>query len=681
MPEEFDKKFKKILVFATVLLVLISVRLVDLQLVNGTDYRTQSENRMLRSMPIAAPRGEILDRYGRPLVTNRMAFSLQIQKTNLTKQEQNAIILDLIALMQAEGEEYIDSLPINAEGTDYTFDGYEGEERQNRIARFNSEIGLESGGAFDAMALLCETYEIDPAYTPAERRAIAGVRYEMDERGFSVNAPYTFAKDVGQSVITRVREQNMRFKNVAVVTEPIREYVYDNLACHILGRVGPIYKEEYAVLKNQGYGMNDTIGKDGMEKYLEPYIKGVDGRQSAVQTVDGRTTAIAATVPATPGDHAVLTIDLELQQILEQSLQTTLESVRQGRGKTAQTASAVVMDVNTGEILAIASYPGFNPKTFDADYSRLYNDPLKPMFNRAIAGAYPPGSTFKMLTSVAALEEGAVTVDEIIQDQGVYRYYGQTFNCWIWSDERRTHGNVNVSGALRDSCNYYFYEAGKRLGVDKLAEYGKKFGLGEYTGIELEGETKGILANPDYKKKTFDQVWFPGDTLQMAIGQSFNLFSPIQLASYTATIANGGTRYKAHLLKSVRDVETGALMQESSPEVYGKVDMSHATHQAITYGMRMVSAEGGTAGSVFGNFPIEVCSKTGSAEVSTGVANGIFVSFAPYKNPQIAVAAVVENAGSGNAIAPIARDIYTAYFGLNAENSRPAATYPNTLLP
>lgn len=677
-----------LIVLVCLALLAITVRLTKLQIVQGDEYRQQSEERLVRNMPLPAPRGEILDRYGRPLVTNRMGFSVQFQKSDLTDGELNAVILDLIGVMETQGEEYFDTLPLSEDGGAFVFSDAAPEEQTEKTAAFLEKNKMEGLSAPAVLAEFCKKYEIDPNYSLAEQRKIAGVRYEMQQRSFSSSSPFTFASDVSLETVAILREQNRRFPSVGIVTTPQREYVYDNLASHILGRTGIIYAEEYEELKDQGYGMNDIIGKDGMEKYLEPYIRGKDGRSSVEQTLSGRTSVISGEVPATPGNNAVLTIDLDLQQVAEESLENTIASIRTAgqrradkRGAAAKSGSVVAIDVNTGEILAIASFPNFNPKTFNEDYADMYADPAKPMFNRAISGAYPPGSTFKMLTSIAGLEEGVITTDEIIVDKGVYQYYGQSFNCWIYTDTRGTHGPVNVSGALRDSCNYFFYETGHRLGVDKLVEYGKKFGIGEYTGIEIEGETKGVLASPDYKERVLEEQWYPGDTIQMAIGQSFTLMSPVQLASYVATVANGGTRYKTHLLKTVRSYDTGEEMVEPTGEVWGTVPMKESTYQAVAQGMRQAAQDAGTAGGVFGNFPIEVCAKTGSAQVSTGVANGVFVAYAPYDNPQIAVAVVVENAGSGSSIAPVARDIFTEYFGLDVSHDTDFTLNQNTLLP
>jgi len=683
MPEKSLGKIIFMYVLTAILAFLILVRLVDLQLVNGAKYAQKSESRLVRSVAVAAPRGEILDRYGRTLVTNRMGFSVQFQKTAAGDDEINRTILSLINLMDEYGQKYIDSLPLNPLGTDFTLEEYEGEKREEKIARLCKDAKVKEHTAPAFFEALCKKYKVSDQYSPEEKRKIVGVRYEMSSRNFSISNPYTFASDVDMSVVMIIRERSMEFEGVNIVTGSVREYVYDNLASHILGRVGIIYQEEYEQLKDENYGMNDIIGKDGMEKYLEKHIRGKDGRSSVEQTFEGKTALITDEIAPVAGNDAILTIDADVQLAAEQSLQQTIQSLQNSdtRGSKAAAGACVAVDVNTGEIIAIANYPSFNPKTFDEDYTKLYKNPLKPMFNRAVSGAYEPGSTFKLLTSIAALEENVVSPFETIEDKGVYEYYGQKFNCWIYSDTGRTHGNVNISDAIRDSCNYYFYEMGRLLGVEKIVEYGKKIGLGEYTGIEIEGETKGTLASPQYKQKVFDQKWFPGDTLQMAIGQSFNLFSPLQLAGYTATIANGGTRYKLHLLKNVRDKKTGEETLSTEGQVLGTIDMKDSTKQAISLGMRKVCMPGGTASNVFGDYPIEVCAKTGSAQVSTGAANGVFVAFAPYNNPQIAVSVVIENAGSGNSVAPVARDIFDAYFKLNTVSQKDNVYSKNTLLP
>ncbi len=666
MGDMFKRRQKLIVFLFCALFVLILYRLVSLQVVQGEYYDEQSRTRLSRSTRITAPRGEILDCYGRPLVTNKTGFFVEIQKSDADDATLNQLILNLISVVENAGSEYTDNLEISFAPYTYQFYQYEGAERDEKIY----ELGYDADSnrllsAPEKIAQLAEKYGVDKQYAPDDVRRIVGVRYEMEYRNFSAANSYTFASDVGVDVVSVIKEQQNAFPNVDIVTQPVRQYANGNLAAHVLGRVGKIYKEEYEALEDEGYSMNAIIGKDGMEKYLEKDIRGIDGTGSVQHTLDGVTTEIWAEVPPTPGNNAVLTLDLDLQKAAEEALAKTIDDLYYGGRKDAspRIGSVVAMDVNTGGVLAMASYPTYDPSKFDSMYMELYNDPLKPMFNRAISGTYAPGSVFKILTSIAALEEHIITPYDRIQDRGVFKLFDQSFNCWIYTDTGTTHGNVNVSEALRDSCNYFYYSVGNQMGIETLAAYGEKIGLGSLTGIEIEGEAKGVLATPEYKEKTFDTIWYPGDTVQAAIGQSFNLFTPLQLASFVSTFANGGTRYQAHLLDSIKRYSDGKDVKVTEPKILGKLEIAEETYRAIADGMRMVAATG-TASQYFGNFPVKVCCKTGSAQVGNGDATGVFVAFAPYDDPEIAVAIVVENAGSGSAVAPIAKSIFAEYFGV-----------------
>lgn len=664
--------------FSLLLFFAILFRLVSLQLVMGKSYREQSENRLVSQEVIEAPRGVIMDRNGKPLVTNKQGFAVDISKADMSYDQLNDIILKTVNLLDSLGQKYTDTLPVDKSSFDFTYNSYEGEERRNKIFAFKELIGADKNATgLDCVRLLAEKYEIDNRYSDSDLRKIVGIRYEMENRGFGSSTPYTIAQDVSLETVSRIEEGSDTYKNVKITTRPVRQYHYDGVASHILGRVGIIYKEEYEQLKEQNYGMNDMIGKDGLEKTLEHYLKGENGIKSTTRTLDTLTGFESSDVPAKVGNNVILTLDVELQKTAEKALADTIAQIRQNglkkdnkAGADAGGGAVVVTDVNNGEILAMATYPTYNITTFNDDYEKLESDPLYPMLNRAISGAYAPGSVFKILTAIAGLEEGVINRNEVIECKGVYDYYDQKFNCWIWTDQHITHKSMRVETAIQNSCNYYFYDVGKRLGFKKMYEYGKEFGLGELTGIELENEARGVLANEDYKELNFSTPWYPGDNLQMAIGQSYNLFTPLQISNYIATVANGGTRYKPHLTKNIRDVYTGQSLINEEPVVMNKTTMSKETHQAVTHGMRLVSDIDGTA-SIFADFPIEVCSKTGSAQVSKGSANGVFASYAPYKNPQISVAIVVENAGSGAALAPIAKTVYEKYFDLYGENEVP----------
>lgn len=679
MTNIFNNKRFVLNIFVIILFAAILFRLFKLQIVMGDSYREQSENRLVSQEVIEAPRGIIMDRNGKPLVTNKQGFSIEISKNNITYDRLNDIILKTVDLLDLYEEKYMDTLPISNDNFEFMYNSYKLEERNKKILDFKNSIDApEHASGLDCIKILAKEYDIEPRYTDVELRKIVGIRYEMEKRGFSTSTPFTLAQDVSLDVVTRIQEGNETFKNVKITTRPTRQYHYDGVASHILGRVGIIYKEEYEALKDtEGYGMNDLIGKDGLEKSLEKYLKGENGIKNTSRSLDSSTGYESNDIPAKVGNNVVLTIDIELQKTAEQALKDTIAAIKRSgeskankAGADAKGGAVVVTDVNSGEILAMATYPSYNITTFEDDYESLASSELTPFLNRAISGIYAPGSVFKILTAIAGLEEGEMTKNEIINCNGVYDYYDQKFNCWIWTDQHITHKAMTVETAIQNSCNYYFYDIGKRLGYQKMYKYGKEFGLGEISGVELDGEAKGVLANSEYKELNFDEQWYPGDNLQMAIGQSYNLFTPIQISNYIATVANGGTRYKPHLTKNIRDVYTGKFVVDEEPIVINKVNMSESTHAAVTHGMRMVSDIDGTA-SIFADFPIEVCSKTGSAQVAKGSANGVFASYAPYKDPQISVAIVVENAGSGAALAPIAKSVYEKYFDLYGENEQP----------
>lgn len=687
MLNKLKDKFFILECIVLVMFVIIFIGLVKLQIADNKKYTIMSESKLTASDAIPAPRGKILDRYGRPIVTNRLGFSVSFTNPSLSNDELNDIILNTINLFNQNGDDYIDTFPIIYDGENYVFSygTMQGNDLDTKVRNCKFALGisdsLDANGCIDA---LIEKFGLDNRYTKEEIRDIIAVRYEMHTKEFDKSASFNFSSDVSMKTISAIEENSELYSGIKFTSGPVRDYVHGTMAAHILGRVGIIYREEYEQLKNQGYGYNSVIGKDGMEKVLETRIKGTDGSLIVSQSVgeEPKKTEVAAI----PGNNAMLTIDIDLQRVAEQTLKDTIEKIKadsirknNNAGADVGGGSVVVQDVNTGEILAMASYPTFDPRTFSKDYDRLSTDKSKPMFNRAISGIYPPGSVFKMLTTIAALEEKVVEPSTIIEDKGRYEYYDQVFNCWIFSETGQTHGGVDASNALKNSCNYYYYEVGKRLGADNIYSYGEKIGLGKKTGIEIEGEEAGVLASKEYKEKVVGEIWYPGDTLQMAIGQSYNLFTPIQLANYTSTIANGGTIYKSHLLKCIRDSKTGEVVKNIEEEKTGSVEMSKSTYDAVTYGMRLVSYDG-TAGSTFRDFPIETCSKTGSSQVNGGSANGVFVSYAPYVNPQIAISIVIENAGSGSSTAPIAKAIYSEYFKLNPKESKDLHVKNNTLL-
>jgi len=649
-----------VVVLVAVLFVLCIIRLFNLQVINGEEYRKISEDKLYMSMSVKAPRGEILDRYGSVLVGNRTGFSVQVKDIGMERPEFSKMVKELIVLLDKEGVAVSDTFPVTYEEPfEFTFADTKKQSAEEQAVDWKKNYNVDKKATpVEVIEFFAEKYKLDKNLDMLTQRKVAGVIFDMYCRGFSPSYPYTIATDVSPSVVAVVKENNMNFPAVTVVEQTMRSYPNGEMAAHVLGTVGIIYQEEYEQLKYKNYAMDAIIGKQGIEYTYEEQLRGVDGIKGIGKTdSDG---AIVEAVPAKSGNQVLLTIDEPIQMTMEEGLKDTISNISLNSAPDCNAGAAVCLDVNTFEILGIASYPGYNPLEYNKKYNEMLKNPANPLWNRALAGTYEPGSTFKMLTAIAALEEGVVTPNETILDEGVYKYYSDYQpSCLEWR-YGKTHGYVNTELGLQESCNYYFYEIGRRLGIDKLVMYADRFGLGKITGIEIGGEAEGTVASPENRKKRGEQ-WYPGDTLQASIGQSDNLFTPIQLACYVSSIANGGLRYKPHILKSVKDSQTGKVIKESVPELVEEIEINTETLGAVKAGMRRVTEEG-TAKSAFEGFEIAVGGKTGTAEVPNGSSNGIFVAFAPFDNPEIAVAIVLEHGGHGSEAAPIARAIFETYF-------------------
>lgn len=662
-------------VFLAAFVIVCAVRLFSLQIINGDEYREEIITRTERSYPIKASRGEILDTYGRPMVTNRMGYYIRIQDVSADDTKLNETIATLLEIVNKNGAEFIDDFPILGETFEFDFGSEENTNAKIKKWKKENKFSQNATGK-SIIKKLAEKYNVSSDYDAKTKRDIIAVRYGMEKKDFGVATPYTFATDVSMEVVQEVSERGFLMAGVSVEVEPVREYANGSMAVHILGRTGIIYAEEYKKLKDEGYGMNDIIGKDGIEKELEGYLKGKDGSIMVKQNQKGSVEQVLSRVEPKTDNYAVLTIDSKLQAVTEEALEKNIAAARADKGPDAFSGAAVAIDVKTGGVLAIASYPDYDPTTYNEKYDELLKDKTNPLFNRALNGTYTPGSTFKPLTAVAALEEGVVTPNSTISCEGVYKYYAPSYQptCLIWKSGR-THESLTVSEAIGVSCNYYFYEAGRRVGIEKLNEYAKAFGLGEPTGIELS-EATGIVAGPKYREK-LDMEWYPGDTLQAAIGQSDNMFTPVQLASYISTILNKGTRYSLSIIKEIREYDTDNIVYQTKPKVLSQIELKDSTVEAVKDGMRRVTDDG-TASSVFEDFPVEVGGKTGTAEVNQGSDNVLFVGFAPYDDPQIVVAVVIEHGASSRYAATIGREMFAAYLGLNEVTD--SIILPNRLL-
>lgn len=661
------KRTTFIIIFMSSFFVACFVTLVYCQIFKYNYYYNLAVSRSMSQETITAPRGEIYDRYGRSIVTNETGFSVRLQYAGAKEFGINKLTLRLAKALLKQDDTYIDKFPLSF-NTNPAFVG----DYKKVLKEFDLD---DDANANDLLQKAVERYDIDRNLSKAEQRIIVGVRYEMTKQGFSKLNSYTFSSSISMNSMLILKEQSASFPGVTIATTPQRKYSVKGIASHILGNVGIISENEYKERSELGYKKTDTIGKDGLEAYLEAYLKGKDGLLSTY--TDTKTGEIKTyKTDAEAGNYATLTIDLELQKALEKSLKNTIYDIRKKGydSRNANAGSAVVIDVNSGEILALASYPTFDLSKFTKNYNKIVNDKDKPLFNRAIDGAYAPGSTFKILTAVAGLEEGVITPNTTIYDKGVYEHEGYTSKsykpaCWLWNSKRATHGQENVVQALRDSCNYFFYDVGRRLGIDRLNNYGKKFGLGQKQGLEISGknETTGILAGKEYRQSIGKQ-FYPGELLQASIGQSDNQFTPLQLANFTATFANGGTLYQPHLVKNVKRTDNTEIFT-SSVNKLSQFKISKTTFNTVLKGLKDVT-ETGTASSVFRGYKINVAGKTGSAQVSRGRTNGVFVAFAPAEKPEIAISVVVENAGHGSYVAPVAKAIFDKYFNTTTVNDK-----------
>ena len=656
-PHPSRRRVYVLLGFFCAFLVLFFAVLYDAQVVHGSENRARSITSNTASETVTASRGIITDRNGKVLVSNRLAYTLVVDKSSFGKDEAalNDAIWQLIQLCQEQGVTWNDTLPMTTGSSPQLTSKSLNESFREYLD--DNKLPTD-GGSAEVLAAMRKLYKVDDSYTDAQARLIVGVRYELDGR-----SSYTFAEDVSTELLGRITDG--KYRGVTIKTAAARVY-NTKLAAHILGTVGAIWQEEwrsdestgYVGYADKGYNMNDLVGKDGVEKAFEEYLHGNDGKRLITTDENGKITGELYTREPQPGGTVALTIDIDLQQVVEDTLASTIQGMID-KDSNERGGAAAVIQVGTGEVLAMASYPTYDLETFNQDYDELVKDERLPMFNRATQGVYAPGSTFKLCTSVAALEEGIITPSTIIEDKGIYTYYVDPQPmCWIWRQAHTTHGRINVSQAIVDSCNYFYYEVGRLTGIKKLDEYATAFGLGQSTGIEI-GDVSGVLASPEWAE-AHDREWTDGQTITAAIGQSYNLFTPLQLANYVATLVSGGEHYEAHLLKNVKSYDNSRVI-----DVYGKgplndLNISDSTMAAVTKGMHDLTYD--SLRSAFSRCVVEAGAKTGSAQVGTDIANGTFVAYAPYDDPEIAIAIVVEKGGSGSLLANAAVDIINAWF-------------------
>ena len=772
-PKQFRRRALAVAVLLALMVAGMGATLYDLQINNGADYYEQSQRRVAETQTVESARGQILDRNGQVLVSNRVVYQVTLDTSLMKDEDKDAVttagsrrndtLLALIEAARAEGVEWTDNLPISkTEPFTFTTDtpyyttsvDEEGEvvHTLTRLGRLALELGwleedptldpekaaapapepeepglldrivdfFTGGGGEepapepeeeepyeppDAQALLgamCRTFglrgagavdeeetpegDIPPLnlgdLNPEDARAVAGVLYELYLRSTGVYQAneYVFAQEVDIDFISRVKEQSL--PGVVIEATTVRQY-HTPYAAHLLGRVTPIFPEEveyYTSLDEDGdgvpdYSLNDTVGRDGVEQAFESYLRGDPGMRTVERNTEGKIVSETWLEEPEPGGNVVLTLDIGLQGYVEQVLAASVPAidVEEETGG----AACVVLDVDTAEVLTCASYPTYDITRYNADYNQYASDPTKPLLNRALQGLYAPGSTFKMVTAVAGLETGIIEPDTEIEDLGRYTYWSSPQPmCWIYWQRGTTHGWINVSEAIEVSCNYFFYEVGREVGIDVLVDYATRFGLGQYTGIELF-EEKGVMASPEFTE-SLGGTWYEGSVLSVAIGQESSQFTPVQLANYIATLVNGGTRNAVHLLKEVKSGDFSQVEYTYEPQVLGTIEIETENLQAVKAGMLALTTQGSVS-QHFRDLPFQAGGKTGSAQVDDQTdANAIFVCFAPYDDPEVALALVVERGGSGSELGAMAADILSYYFSV--QETRDEAPQENTLV-
>ncbi len=624
-----------------VVMLFYTVRIFSLQISNAETYINQALGISYRTVTVKAQRGEILDADGRKIAVNREGYNIVFNKAYLKTENMNSTILSLCNLLSDRDAVWFDSLPIT-KTEPYSFEGSDA-----AVSKLKSVLGLAHyATAENCVDKMLTDYDLSEYRTDVARK-IMGVRYTIAISDFSISNPYTFAEDVSSEIMQIILESRMLLDGVSVDIVPFREYVDGTVAPHIIGTVGPIYAEEWGNYKNKGYSYSDKVGKSGIELLAEEHLHGTDGE--ITYKIDSKGNILSTEVTKMPvaGKTIVLTLDKTIQKTTQNALESAIKE-QQALGGTATAGAAVMIDINTGNIIASANYPSYDLNTYREVYNDLLSDPLRPLNDRAFSGIYPPGSTVKPIVAIAALENGHLDYDEHIRCVGTYNYFDDYKPSCMF-----VHGSTGLNRAIQKSCNYFFYELGKRIGVATMLDYFTNFGLGSDTGLDLPS-TSGLMIEAETEG-------LGGATLQTAIGQ-MNAFSPLQLASYTSTLANEGTRYKANLIDRVVSYDMRTEFLSTAPVALQSFSIDPTVIATVKDGMLSVTEEGGTGSPVFKDYPIKVGGKTGTAQVNDGAEHSVFVAFAPYDNPQIAISVILEHANSTPAVTSVARAMFDAYF-------------------
>lgn len=641
--------------FTVLIFGVFVCRLVNWQIVNFDYYRARACSSNVYFVNTEPVRGEILDANGEGLAVNSAGYKLVIDRLLVDKNSENRLILNAINLLESFGNSWNDILPIEFAGNKFIFK----KESESQIKTLKSTLELNpESSARDCIDKMIFKYQIDDNLSGEEIRDICSVKYNIDKSGiyFLRSAPYVISDDVCKDAVIVISERSESLKGLRIQPTLTRKYINGEVAPHIVGYTGFMTSEEYEK-KKDSYSMDAKIGKTGIESVFEDYLRGHGGKRMVQMSENGEVTGISEKETSVSGSSVFLTLSSKLQKVACESLKANVEKARKSGAHDCVSGAAVAINVKDFSVLAAATYPSYDLSRFMEDkfyYSSLAADKALPLLNRAFFGAYAPGSIYKPLVAIAALEEGKITPSERIFCGGSFGFYpGYKLHCM------GVHGKAELKTALAKSCNVYFAELGRRLGIETLDLWAKKFGIGVKTGVEV-GESTGILAGPEHCEK-LGAKWYESGSSQAAIGQSDNMFTPLQLAAYAGTIANGGKRFKTHLVSKITDYSRKNTIKEFTPELISDAAVSEENLKAVKEGMRQVAVSG--TAKDFSNFPVKIAAKTGTAQ-NSGSDHTTFICFAPYEEPEIAIAVVIEHGKIGMASKNVARDMLSSYFDI-----------------
>ena len=670
------RRMRVLVAAACILMLLYGLRLIFLQLVNGDDFKSQATNTTDYKFTVTAARGDIVDSRGERIATSVTGYNVVLNKLLMGDEDLDGMLQKIVELLRANGESWNDTLLISQPdaGGNYTFTAEEGSTRdQKALAAMKDNLGLQQyATANDVMEKLVEDYDL-ASFPLSWQRTLGGIHYEMQLQAFSNVNNFIMAENVSEATVATIKEHSLSLPGVEIVETSTRSYEQSTVLPHVLGRVGKITAEKWKVtdengqttypLREKGYNMNDIIGISGLESAYEDELRGKDGVETITRNSDGVIVDTALTTVPEPGHTVQLTIDSRFQKAVDKALAENIDMINRvyntGSMKAAAGA-AVVLDVKDGSVLAASNYPSFDQNLYATQYSEYSADESLPLFNRALQGLYTPGSTFKPAVAIAALDTGLINRYSTVNCTRVYTYYKD----YRPKCTQHGHGNgpIDVVNAIKWSCNIFFYDVGRRLTSDVYDAYAYKLGLGQRTGVEVS-EATGHLTTKN------DSNYMESLDIQAAIGQGNTVVTPVQLATYAATIANRGTRYRTHFVKAILDSNTGEVLQETQPEVMDVIEDKGETFDLIQQGMIGVSQ----TISALANYPYTIACKTGTPQRSEGYYSGssyrhytntTMIAYGPTEDAQIAIGIVVEYGGGGARAGNLMADIFNAYFAM-----------------